>query len=178
MPTTTQRKTVESFFNYRPAHIIERIAKENEVSFCEAEARFVECLKLLSLNVLEPNQLHVPSKSVDAAWHAFILHTAEYRQFCRVCLGGFVDHQPSPITPELIAGYTNTIDQIEKYFGKANPIYWSRQSKGWCTTRPSDCNDSGDCGDCGDCHCAGYKENRQPLPPEFLQNYLEVIASN
>lgn len=165
----------QSFLNYRPSHIIERVAKENGVSFPEAEGCFVECLKLLALNVLEPEALHVPSKIVDGAWHAFILHTAEYRRFCQKCLDGFVEHQPSPVTPELVAGYNDTVTQIEKYFGAADQLYWPRNATGWCKIPPTEPDP--ECGDCGDCHCAGYRRTGK-VRPDFLQQFQRVLAAN
>lgn len=37
----------------------------------------------------------MPSQVVDLAWHEFILHTRQYRQFCRQGLGRFLHHTPS-----------------------------------------------------------------------------------
>ncbi|GAA2781669.1 hypothetical protein [Streptomyces showdoensis] len=38
----------------------------------------------------------VPSDDVDGALHAFILHTADYRQFCDTHAGRFLEHNPRP----------------------------------------------------------------------------------
>ncbi|WP_052874800.1 hypothetical protein [Streptomyces sp. NBC_01439] len=38
----------------------------------------------------------VPSDDVDAALHAFILHTADYRDFCEKFAGRFLEHNPRP----------------------------------------------------------------------------------
>ncbi|MDX3342831.1 hypothetical protein PV409_33265 [Streptomyces sp. ME02-6979.5a] len=40
----------------------------------------------------------VPSDDVDAAFHAFILHTAAYREFCETYAGRFLEHNPRPGT--------------------------------------------------------------------------------
>jgi hypothetical protein len=37
----------------------------------------------------------MPSKVVDALWHAFILHTRAYDDFCRQAFGRFLHHTPS-----------------------------------------------------------------------------------
>lgn len=37
----------------------------------------------------------MPSQAVDEAWHAFILSTREYRDFCRQALGRFLHHVPA-----------------------------------------------------------------------------------
>jgi hypothetical protein len=36
-----------------------------------------------------------PSGMVDAGWHAFILHTADYAEFCDRIAGRFIHHRPS-----------------------------------------------------------------------------------
>lgn len=36
-----------------------------------------------------------PSETVDAGWHAFILHTADYAEFCQRIAGRFIHHRPS-----------------------------------------------------------------------------------
>jgi anti-sigma regulatory factor (Ser/Thr protein kinase) len=35
-----------------------------------------------------------PSETVDAGWHAFILHTADYAEFCNRIAGRFIHHRP------------------------------------------------------------------------------------
>lgn len=43
-----------------------------------------------------PYRLHnMPSKAVDALWHAFILDTRSYDQFCRRAFGHMLHHRPS-----------------------------------------------------------------------------------
>lgn len=43
-----------------------------------------------------PYRLHnMPSKAVDALWHAFILDTCSYDQFCRRAFGHMLHHRPS-----------------------------------------------------------------------------------
>ena len=36
-----------------------------------------------------------PSQTVDAGWHAFILHTRDYAEFCQRVAGRFIHHRPS-----------------------------------------------------------------------------------
>lgn len=35
-----------------------------------------------------------PSQTVDVGWHAFILHTADYAEFCQRVAGRFIHHRP------------------------------------------------------------------------------------
>ncbi|CRK55024.1 hypothetical protein [Alloactinosynnema sp. L-07] len=45
-----------------------------------------------AVNVGEPL---TPSPLVDEGWHAFVLHTREYAEFCRMIAGRFLHHRPS-----------------------------------------------------------------------------------
>ena len=42
----------------------------------------------------QPLLIAMPSKGVDALWHAFILDTAEYHRFCRRAFGRYFHHLP------------------------------------------------------------------------------------
>lgn len=50
-------------------------------------------------------RVSMPSQAVDEAWHAFILSTREYRDFCRQVLGRFLHHVPAEamVTPTYAA---------------------------------------------------------------------------
>lgn len=37
----------------------------------------------------------MPSQAVDEAWHAFILFTRQYEEFCQLALGRFLHHTPA-----------------------------------------------------------------------------------
>ena len=43
----------------------------------------------------QPGQSLAPSELVDFGWHAFILHTVDYAEFCERVAGGFVHHVPT-----------------------------------------------------------------------------------
>ncbi|MEU0076166.1 hypothetical protein ABZ027_42590 [Streptomyces sp. NPDC006332] len=43
----------------------------------------------------QPGQNLAPSKLVDVGWHAFVLHTVDYAEFCQRVVGHFVHHVPT-----------------------------------------------------------------------------------
>ncbi|MYS91463.1 hypothetical protein GTY47_17800 [Streptomyces sp. SID5464] len=47
----------------------------------------------------QPGQSLAPSKLVDIGWHAFILHTLDYADFCQQVVGQFVHHVPTAKAP-------------------------------------------------------------------------------
>jgi hypothetical protein len=59
-----------------------------------AERAVTEYLKYLTLSRATEEPL-APSEEADMAWHAHILHTELYEQFCRRHFGRFVHHVPS-----------------------------------------------------------------------------------
>lgn len=52
----------------------------------------------------------MPSQAVDDAWHAFILFTRNYDQFCRRAFGRFLHHTPA----EAMADQTTASDGIKR----------------------------------------------------------------
>lgn len=62
-----------------------------------------------------------PSELVDIGWHAFILYTVEYRQFCEEIAGRFIEHMPDdqpddrpakPVPPSLPVTLADTVAAI------------------------------------------------------------------
>jgi hypothetical protein len=60
----------------------------------EAAQLFREVKRYLALSSLQPAGLAMVSSLVDAAWHQFILFTAEYAEFCRQSCGRYIHHVP------------------------------------------------------------------------------------
>ena len=80
-----------------PDHVrrkLERDAPELEWEPIERGLR--EWLIACAYRRREP--LGMPSRAVDYAWHAFILDTAAYRDFCQKAYGRFLDHFPEDPT--------------------------------------------------------------------------------
>ncbi len=50
----------------------------------------------------------MPSRSVDYAWHKFILHTKEYKKFCKNNIGWFVHHTPAGSSGEKAIEFEGT----------------------------------------------------------------------
>jgi hypothetical protein len=61
----------------------------------EARAAIVACKKFL-YRAVQFRSLDAVSDLVDAAWHAWILHTQNYMTFCHDCFGRYIHHVPIP----------------------------------------------------------------------------------
>lgn len=72
------------------------------------------------------NESLPPSKDIDEAWHAHILHTKQYRLFCQDVFGKFLEHTPS--SESLEASFASTLRYYQQEFGA--PLYGIRRV-GW-----------------------------------------------
>lgn len=62
----------------------------------DTAAKVVEqSLAFLVACALNPGGHLAPSEAVDAGWHAFVLHTHEYAEFCSRVAGRFIHHRPA-----------------------------------------------------------------------------------
>jgi hypothetical protein len=63
----------------------------------EATARRIvsQAAAFVAASGRQPGQMLVPSRMVDISWHAIILHTVGYADFCERVVGHFVHHVPT-----------------------------------------------------------------------------------
>ncbi len=120
----------------------EAIMTAEEWDISEREYR-----RFLALKVIHADSALVPSKQVDAIWHAHILDTRAYREDCQAMFGRFMDHYPYfGVNGEddykmLQEAFAETIDLYEAQFGPypdSNPLKASRCQDHSCHV-PSTC---------------------------------------
>lgn len=81
-----------------------------------------------------------PSRLVDPGWHAFILHTREYRTFCRRVAGRFIDHVPDgPGEPAADLGRTVATMRMAGY--TVDDELWNASGNASCTGCVNGCHD-------------------------------------
>jgi hypothetical protein len=108
-----------------PSLFIQRFCAEHDVCETEALTRFQEAKKFLILCASNRGESYSPSKTVDAMWHQFMLHSRDYFNFCGL-VGGYIHHQPSENPqPEC---YARTIEDMPKLFGEINRTYWGEKA--------------------------------------------------
>ncbi|MGI5288358.1 glycine-rich domain-containing protein [Nonomuraea polychroma] len=71
-----------------------RISDEHQMPIEHAERVMEQALGFLYTCALNPDAALSPSPQVDIAWHAFILHTRPYAEFCETVAGRFLHHVP------------------------------------------------------------------------------------
>ncbi len=114
-------------------HVTRRLATEEAISEAEAGTWVAEMLKFLSAAAHARHgslgfQLR-PSPKVDMAWHAFILHTRDYADFCERELGFFLHHKPdapgaSGAGVQATLDYLRTRALVEQLFGPVDEAIW------------------------------------------------------
>jgi hypothetical protein len=79
---------------YQNQSVVDRIMKDNDVSAEEAQRWFEGMLQFLEVAAVAEAPVS-PSLAIDEAWHAFILHTWDYTEYCQERFGMYVHHQPT-----------------------------------------------------------------------------------
>lgn len=98
-------------------------SSEAEMSAEQWDASEREYRRFLTLKCLYPTVSLVPSKQVDAIWHAHILDTRAYRENCLQVFGRFIDHYPyfgiygQDDYQELKNAFAHTVALYEQHFG-------------------------------------------------------------
>ncbi|MEU6314143.1 hypothetical protein [Streptomyces sp. NPDC047014] len=87
-----------------------------------------------------------PSLRVDLFWHAFVLHTKPYADFCDTLGGGFIHHVPdrnSGHNPEKgRAAMRRTAGLIREAGYRTDPVFWPLGDAADCTQSYAGCTDS------------------------------------
>ena len=98
-------------------------SSEAEMSVRDWDMAELEYRRFLTLKCFYPAIALVPSKAVDAIWHAHILDTRAYREDCNQVFGRFIDHYPyfgiygKDDYQELTSAFSQTVSLYEKHFG-------------------------------------------------------------
>jgi hypothetical protein len=96
---------------------------EAEMTAAQWDMGELEYRRFLTLKCLYPAVALVPSRVVDAIWHAHILDTRAYREDCHSVFGRFIDHYPyfgiygEQDQQALKSAFSHTVALYEKHFG-------------------------------------------------------------
>lgn len=73
-----------------------RIQVDDDLDAATAGRIMEQALAFLAVCAENPGGRLVPSEMVDKGWHAFLLHTYEYNEFCETVAGRYIHHRPTP----------------------------------------------------------------------------------
>ena len=116
-----RKKPARSVPAYSNEAVLQRIEQDAGVDRDTARRWFNEMLVFLDL-VADSKDFISPPGPVDAAWHAFILHTRDYEAYCRERFGRVIHHEPTG-EPDPHA-YRRAYDRRARQ-GQLDPAIWA-----------------------------------------------------
>lgn len=120
-------------------------AKFQDMSEEQAQRGIGQMLAFLAAGAQSPVPLS-PSPLVDDFWHAFLLHTKAYQDFCEQTLGRFVHHQPGFLDKEEHGGgkalRARTMDAIASSGFVVDMDFWPELDIADCSQCHANCHNS------------------------------------
>lgn len=104
-----------------------RVGKDEGIDLTLAERIVEQTLVFLVACGQNPGAKLAPSNATDPGWHAFILHTKAYTEFCERVAGRFIHHLP--ITNEDIRSgnaLARTLRALERTGYRVDRDLWQR----------------------------------------------------
>ncbi len=147
MVETDKRTKIIRIQDYDLSFVANRLRRKKILSEHKIDSAIIEFKRFITMIVLGHAKMSVPCREVDEVWHAFILYTKEYEQFCTEINGTFIHHCPhdSKFATSYIESDRNTELAYQQYFGKPVLTF---------TSNLRGCSSGGDGGgDGGICQC-------------------------
>ncbi|MCZ8044523.1 MAG: hypothetical protein O9330_18805 [Beijerinckiaceae bacterium] len=98
VPTYRRLKRAEFIRTYEwPPGLLDKLAGHHRGFTRKESALVAQGLRQFFLAYLNSGRAYVamPSQVADDLWHAFILYTRAYQEFCQQAFGGFLHHTPA-----------------------------------------------------------------------------------
>lgn len=120
-------------------------AKFPELTDDKADRGVGQMLAFLAAGAYSDTPLS-PSPPVDDFWHAFLLHTQAYQDFCSGTIGKFVHHQPGFLDKEEHGGgkalRARTVDAIVAAGFVIDMEFWPELDLADCSQCHANCHNS------------------------------------
>ncbi len=95
MTIKKNNQLLEKILSWDLEKIVNYVVLENpELSESDIRKAEVEYKNYIYLTLLTGEFLSIPTRIVDFIWHAHILHTKDYINFCNSVAGGYIHHAP------------------------------------------------------------------------------------
>lgn len=120
--------SLEDVLSYENNDVVARIARDLDISLEKGGELFMEVKRFLwlaSQKSEEKNGL-IPTPIIDEAWHAFVLFTEDYAEFCEKFFGRFLHHVPHRVGEAQLdqTALHQSIDAMHECFGGKPNAYW------------------------------------------------------
>lgn len=113
--------------SYENPDVVERIAREHHMDPVQAASIFRDTLRFLYLAGATDAKHIAPTKNIDIGWHAFLMFTRDYAEFCMTNFGKFIHHAPRRRgdAPATINALAVTFELARKVFGPVLSDNWA-----------------------------------------------------
>jgi hypothetical protein len=129
--------------------LVARVMTDNDDDQPTAARITEQALAFLVACAANPGAGLAPSPDVDKGWHAFILHTADYAEFCDRVAGRFIHHLPDePGEEDSGAGIPATVAVMRALGLSVDADLWGTAVE--CTS------------DCHQCHAGCHDSPGKP----------------
>ncbi|NTY59111.1 hypothetical protein [Mycolicibacterium sphagni] len=130
--STTLEARLEGALAFSAPYVVDRLLKDRVVdTAAAAEQLFTEAKRYLVLCAATPGMsFGMHSAMVDAAWHTFILFTAEYTEYGHCYFGDYLHHSPvddratAAVSLLKVASFNDFEQRYQELFGQPLPAVW------------------------------------------------------
>ncbi|WP_133908801.1 glycine-rich domain-containing protein [Actinophytocola oryzae] len=142
--TVTERLTGRSLVSERLfERLVARLVSDEGHSPDFAGRVMDQALAFLGTSAVHRGEPLSPSRAVDDGWHMFVLHTRDYREFCRRIAGRFIDHVPTGGPPggsgEWASAVRRTVAAMRRAGYQVDDVLWFSAAD--CTGCHGGCHD-------------------------------------
>ncbi|MEY2493807.1 MAG: hypothetical protein QOJ45_299 [Verrucomicrobiota bacterium] len=119
--------SLAAVISYENPDVVERIVREHHMAPAQAESIFRDTLRFLYLAGATDAKHIAPTKNIDIGWHAFLMFTRDYAEFCMTNFGKFIHHAPrrSSDAPTTVNSLAVTFELARKIFGPGLSDNWA-----------------------------------------------------
>lgn len=117
------RRPSNEYMAFQAPWLKQQLVMKEEVTAEEFDVLFPEVLKYIWLSRYYPIWMY--SEKVDSIWHAMILNTRQYAEFCQKFFSQFIHHEPASPFFEgvLTTKFEYFVDVYEDHFGTLPDIW-------------------------------------------------------
>jgi len=165
---------IQKLESQKLSYVVRRVMKDNDVDMEYAQSARISFLRWASLKFLT-NESLVPNLKTDSFWHAFLMFTRDYRDWCNEHFGEMIDHIPEDEGDEVEGPENIEINNNNEVFEPINDGWvlsttLMRETYGEDWEAEEEESESAGCGHCGsntgshkgaECcsHCKGSKKS-------------------
>jgi len=144
---------IQKLESQKLSYVVRRVMKDNDVDMEYAQSARISFLRWASLKFLT-NESLVPNLKTDSFWHAFLMFTRDYRDWCNEHFGEMIDHIPEDEGDEVEGPENIEINNNNEVFEPINDGWvlsttLMRETYGEDWEAEEEESESAGCGHCG-----------------------------